>query len=82
MRRVAEPSIPDDMRTLDAYLSGKADATWPGSIVWRVGEDGHDGRAARYLLERRGEPEIALGDHGFAAARRALRILREDADGG
>ncbi|MDZ4391176.1 MAG: hypothetical protein U0974_15745 [Gemmatimonadales bacterium] len=81
-RRISDPRVPDALRTLDAYLTGKADATWPGAIVWRLGEDGHDGTAARYLLERRGQPEIPLGAAGFADARRALAALRKGVEPG
>lgn len=57
--------------TLDAYLTGKARATWPDATVWIVDD--------RHLLRRPGQEDVYLGTGGIGEARRALSILREPA---
>jgi hypothetical protein len=58
--------------TIDAYLTGKARAAWPDSVVVRV-DDEH---GTRFILQRPGKPDLGLGNE-FYAARRALYAARD-----
>lgn len=61
----------DPLDHIDGYLSGKAQAVWPGALVFKreLPEGGET-----WILRRSGHEDIGLGDR-FQAAKMAVAAL-------
>jgi hypothetical protein len=56
------------MKTVDAYLSRKVQAVWPGAVVYKL-------ETGRFTLERgNGKEDLDLGAH-FGEAKASVHVI-------